>query len=102
MKILVIDDHPLVVDALAQLLPQIDPTMDVLAAMDPREAIVVLDNEPDIALVLLDLALPGDGKEELRNRRGRIGAAPDLDCLRVAQHVAGDLFDALRKRCREK
>ncbi len=59
MKILVIDDHPLVVDALVQLLPQIDRTMEVLAAMDPREAIVVLDNEPDIALVLLDLALPG-------------------------------------------
>jgi DNA-binding NarL/FixJ family response regulator len=59
MKILVIDDHPLVVDALAQLLPQIDPAMEVRAAMDSREAITVLDNEPDIALVLLDLALPG-------------------------------------------
>ncbi len=59
MKILVIDDHPLVVDALAQLLPQIDPAMEVRAALDPREAITVLDNEPDVALVLLDLALPG-------------------------------------------
>jgi len=59
MKILVIDDHPLVVDALAQLLPQIDPAMDVRAAMDPREAMAVLDNEPDVTLVLLDLALPG-------------------------------------------
>ncbi len=59
MKILVIDDHPLVVDALAQLLPQIDPAMEVRAAMDPREAITVLDNEPDVSLVLLDLALPG-------------------------------------------
>ena len=59
MKILVIDDHPLVVDALAQLLPQIDPAMEVRGAMDSREAVTVLDNEPDIALVLLDLALPG-------------------------------------------
>jgi len=59
MKILVIDDHPLVVDALAQLLPQIDPAMVVRAAMDSREAITVLDNEPDVSLVLLDLALPG-------------------------------------------
>ena len=59
MKILVIDDHPLVVDALVQLLPQIDPAMEVRAAMDPREAITVLDNEPDVSLVLLDLALPG-------------------------------------------
>lgn len=59
MKILVIDDHPLVVEALAQLLPQIDPAMEVRAAMDPREAVTVLDNEPDVSLVLLDLALPG-------------------------------------------
>jgi DNA-binding NarL/FixJ family response regulator len=59
MKILVIDDHPLVVDALAHLLPQVDPAIVVRKALDPGEAVAVLDNEPDIALVLLDLALPG-------------------------------------------
>jgi DNA-binding NarL/FixJ family response regulator len=59
MKILVIDDHPLVVDALAQLLPEIDPAVVVRTALDPREAVAVLDNEPDVALILLDLALPG-------------------------------------------
>jgi len=59
MKILVVDDHPLIVDALAQLLPQIDATVEVLGATDPAEAAAVLDNEPDVALVLLDLALPG-------------------------------------------
>jgi DNA-binding NarL/FixJ family response regulator len=59
MKILVIDDHPLIVDALAQLLPQVDPEIVVRKALDPGEAVAVLDNEPDVALVLLDLALPG-------------------------------------------
>ena len=59
MKILVIDDHPLIVDALAQLLPQVDATVEVRGAIDPAEADAVLDNEPDVALVLLDLALPG-------------------------------------------
>jgi DNA-binding NarL/FixJ family response regulator len=59
MKILVIDDHPLIVDALAQLLPQLDADFAMLAAGDPTEAMDVLDNEPDVALVLLDLALPG-------------------------------------------
>jgi DNA-binding NarL/FixJ family response regulator len=59
MKILVIDDHPLIVEALAQLLPQFDPGIVVLAAGDPAAAAHVLDNEPDVALVLLDLALPG-------------------------------------------
>jgi DNA-binding NarL/FixJ family response regulator len=59
MKILVVDDHPLIVEALVQLLPQFDPGVAVLAARDPAEATKILDNEPDIALVLLDLALPG-------------------------------------------
>ena len=54
-----IDDHPLVVDALAQLLPQVDAEVVVRKALDPCEAITVLDNEPDVALILLDLALPG-------------------------------------------
>jgi DNA-binding NarL/FixJ family response regulator len=59
MKILVIDDHPLIVEALAQLLPQLGPDVEVRGAGDPNGATAVLDNEPDVALVLLDLALPG-------------------------------------------
>jgi len=59
MKILVVDDHPLVLDALAQLLPQLDPAIEVRGAAHPDAAVTVLDNEPDVALVLLDLALPG-------------------------------------------
>ena len=59
MKILVVDDHPLIVDALGQLLPQLAPDVDVRAARDPTEAMKILDDEPDVALVLLDLALPG-------------------------------------------
>ena len=59
MKILVIDDHPLIVDAIAQLLPQLDRALTVLSARDPVEATRVLDDEPEVALVLLDLAFPG-------------------------------------------
>src|SRR6476659_11495742 len=59
MKILVIDDHPLIVDALVQRLPQIDPGLAILTAGNPTEAMEVLDNEPEVELVLLDLALPG-------------------------------------------
>ena len=59
MKILVVDDHPLVLRALAELLPQLGPDVDVRSASDPAEATRVLDDEPDVALVLLDLALPG-------------------------------------------
>jgi len=59
MKILVIDDHPLILDALAQLLPQLGGEIEVRGAIDAAAATRILDNEPDVALVLLDLALPG-------------------------------------------
>ena len=59
MKIMVVDDHPLIVEALAQLLPQLGPSIEVRGAIDSAEAVAILDNELDVALVLLDLALPG-------------------------------------------
>jgi DNA-binding NarL/FixJ family response regulator len=59
MKILVIDDHPLILDALTQLLPQLGAGIEVRVASDVDTATGILDNEPDVALVLLDLALPG-------------------------------------------
>jgi DNA-binding NarL/FixJ family response regulator len=59
MKILVVDDHPLVLDALAALLPQLGSGIVVRAAAHAAEAIAILDGEPDVALVLLDLGLPG-------------------------------------------
>jgi DNA-binding NarL/FixJ family response regulator len=59
MHVLVVDDHPLILEALTQLLPQLDAGTVVSVARDRVEAEAVLDNDPDITLVLLDLALPG-------------------------------------------
>lgn len=59
MKVLVIDDHPLILDALASLLPQLRGDVEVLAAAHAGAATAILDDEPDVGLVLLDLALPG-------------------------------------------
>ena len=59
MKILVVDDHPLIVEAIGHILPQLGPDVEMRSAGDPTEAMTVLDNEPDVTLVLLDLALPG-------------------------------------------
>ena len=59
MRVLVIDDHPLILEALSQLLPQLTPGTEVSVARDRVEAESALDDDPDIALVLLDLALPG-------------------------------------------
>lgn len=59
MQVLVVDDHPLILDALRHLLPEIDPGTRVALARDRREAESALDDDPGIELVLLDLALPG-------------------------------------------
>lgn len=59
MKILVVDDHPLIQQALAHSLPQLHGPLEVLAAVDRDEALTALARHPDCALVLLDLTLPG-------------------------------------------
>jgi DNA-binding NarL/FixJ family response regulator len=59
VKILVVDDHPLILQALERWLPQADPSLGVLRAVNREQTLTVLARHPDCALVLLDLALPG-------------------------------------------
>lgn len=59
MKLLVIDDHPIVLEGLAALLAQLTADATVLTARDAKEGLSVLENHPDLDIVLLDLILPG-------------------------------------------
>jgi DNA-binding NarL/FixJ family response regulator len=59
MKILVVDDHPLILQAVREVLPQLEPGLTILAAHNRDETERLLAGHPDCALVLLDLALPG-------------------------------------------
>lgn len=76
MKLLVVDDHPLIVHALREVLPGLDEDIEVLAAHDRDETLATLARHPDCALVLLDLALPGahglDLLAELRRTSPRL------------------------------
>jgi DNA-binding NarL/FixJ family response regulator len=73
VKILIVDDHPLILQALQQVLPQLDRRLDVYGAADRAETLTLLARHPDCALVLLDLTLPGahglDLLAELRRDR---------------------------------
>jgi len=59
MKILIVDDHPLIQDALQRVLPQFDKTLDAFSATNRTETLTQLARHPDFALLILDLTLPG-------------------------------------------
>src|SRR6185312_14478460 len=59
LKVLVIDDHPLVQEGVATALEALGHDVDVIAAADSEQGLAAAAANPDIDLVLLDLALPG-------------------------------------------
>ncbi len=78
MKILIADDHQLVVDALAQLVRENDSGAEVLHAASLSDAMEAMDQDGAVEIVLLDYNLPGmDGIEGLDKVRGRF---PQIPC----------------------
>jgi len=59
MKILVVDDHPLVREAMAQLVARLGGPVEVIDAPDCAAGLALARAHPDLDLVLLDLNLPG-------------------------------------------
>jgi DNA-binding NarL/FixJ family response regulator len=72
LKVLVVDDHPLICEALRQVLRALDKDIALLEAPDGAQALATAGGNDDLDLILLDLALPGaDGFEVLRELRER-------------------------------
>jgi DNA-binding NarL/FixJ family response regulator len=76
MKILVVDDHVLIRDALRGVLKELKGEADVLEASDCRQAMALIaDNADELGLILLDLNLPDrDGYSALTEVRERYPA----------------------------
>ncbi len=75
MKILVVDDHALIRDALHGVMKKLKRGAIVLEASDSERAIDILARESDLDLVLLDLNLPDrDGFSVLADIRERYPA----------------------------
>lgn len=58
MKILVVDDHVLIRDALRSVLKEVKGDVVVVEASDSRQAMALVAEHADLGLVLLDLNLP--------------------------------------------
>src|SRR5271156_5799793 len=59
MKLLVVDDHPVLRDGLAALLRQIGPETVVLQAGDAAQALPLVAQHADFDAVVLDIVMPG-------------------------------------------
>lgn len=71
-KILIVDDHELIREALRGVLGGVAPLAEVLEAPDYQRAVQVIAGHPDISLILLDLNLPDrDGFAVLAELRER-------------------------------
>ncbi len=76
LTVFIVDDHPLIVEALELALTDIDPNVKVSSAGCAEEAIHVFRNDTHISLILLDLTLPG---------------AQGLDLLLTAREIRSDV-----------
>lgn len=72
MKILVVDDHALIREALHSVLKQLNREAVIFAASNSQQAMCIVEEHPDISFILLDINLPDrDGFSVLRELRER-------------------------------
>lgn len=77
MKILVVDDHPLVLEALRAVLHQLDTDVEVIDAATSDRARQLVSEHADADLLLLDLGLPdADGFTLLADLRAEYPTVP--------------------------
>ncbi|MBR1147039.1 response regulator transcription factor [Bradyrhizobium sp. AUGA SZCCT0431] len=72
MKVLIVDDHTLIREALHAVLKQLKGEAVIFEASNGRQAVHIVEEHPDISLILLDINLPDrDGFSVLRELRDR-------------------------------
>jgi DNA-binding NarL/FixJ family response regulator len=73
MKILIVDDHPLIREALRHVLTTLDGDLELSEAQNGAEALAAVEAKATLDLILLDLGLPDingfDALASLRERR---------------------------------
>ena len=94
MKILVIDDHPLLREAVREVLKQLDASIKVVEASDCDAALAVAEREPELDLILLDIQMPGrSGLDALSDLREKHPEVPVV--VLSGSELPGDVMRAL-------
>jgi DNA-binding NarL/FixJ family response regulator len=93
MKVLIVDDHVLIREALRGVLKQLKREAVIFEASSSGQAMHIVEEHPDISLILLDIKLPDrDGFAVLRELRDRyatiaiiiLSSSHDQDTVRRA------------------
>ena len=96
MKILLVDDHALFREGLAELLKALDPEVQTLQAADANAAMEQTKLNVDIDLVLLDLHMPGpSGLDLLRALKEDLPSVPVV--VLSSDETRGSVLRALDK-----
>jgi two-component system, NarL family, nitrate/nitrite response regulator NarL len=82
MKLLIVDDHPVVREGLAALLRQLATDVIVLLAEGGSQGLDLTNKHPDLDLVILDLSMPGNDGFAMLQEFGR--AQPQLPVVVVS------------------
>src|SRR4030095_10332943 len=96
MKILLVDDHALFREGLAELLRVLDPEVQAIHAADANGAMQQTRAHADVDLVLLDLHMPGpSGLELLCTLKEELPSVPVV--VLSSDETRGSVLNALDK-----
>lgn len=84
MKILVVDDHALIREALRAVLNELKEDAEIMEAPDSQQAMQCLEENPDVELILLDLYLPDRSGFEILADLGKRWPAMSVVVLSVS------------------
>jgi DNA-binding NarL/FixJ family response regulator len=88
MRIVIVDDHPLIQAAVSHIVRRIDPQGEIAAAGDCESGLELAERGPEPDLALLDLNLPGrSGIPALKLWRSRLPAVPVVVLSAVDDHA---------------
>ena len=96
LKLLIVDDHPVVREGLAAVLSQLGRDTVVIQVGDAAQAFALIAEQDDLDIVILDIAMPGmDGLQALAEL-GRLRPALPVVVISASED-ARDVREALAK-----